>query len=140
MDEVEHAARAVHHVEVEFARQPLPQLERKFVEVRVRIEVIVGTHDGRVAAGVATAEPPFLDHGDVGQAMLLGEVVRRREPVAASTDDDGIVTLLRRPTAPCEGPVLVVRDGIAREGEYRVLHEGRKNAARRRSAYAAAWI
>jgi hypothetical protein len=67
MHEVQHAARAVHHVEVEVLRELLPQLERELVEMRVGVEVVVRAHDRRVAPGVAAAEPALLEHCDVGE-------------------------------------------------------------------------
>src|SRR5207248_7963323 len=101
MDEIEHAAGAVHHVEVELARKPFPKLQRELVEMRIRIEVVVRADDRRVAARVAAPKPALLKHGDVADAMLLREVVRRRETVASATDNDRVVLLFRRRTAPC---------------------------------------
>ena len=95
MDEIEHAARAVHHVEIELLRQPLPQLEGQLVEMRIRIEMVVGAHDRRVAPRVAAAEPSLFEHGYIAEAMLLGEVIRGGKPVAAAADDYDVVTLLR---------------------------------------------
>ena len=46
-------------------RQPLPQLQRQLVEVRVGVEVVVRADDRRVAPGVAAAQPALLEHGDV---------------------------------------------------------------------------
>ena len=77
-------------------RQPLPQLQRELVEVRVGVEVVVRADDRRVAPGVAAAEPALLEHGDVGDAVLLREVVGGREPVPAAADDDDVVARLRR--------------------------------------------
>ena len=117
MQEYEYAARAVHHVEVELARQPLPKLERHLVEVRVGIEQIVRAHDRGVAPGVAAAEVALLEHGDVGETVLLRKVVGRGEPVSAAADDDGVVTRLRMRTAPRERPALVVRERVSRQRE-----------------------
>ena len=61
------------------------------VKRRAFLEQVVGADDGGVTAGVAAADPALLEHGDVGQAVLLGEVVGRAQAVAAAADDDGVV-------------------------------------------------
>src|SRR5437867_977746 len=124
MDQVQHATRAVHHIEVELLRQTFPRLERELVEVRVGVEVVIRADDRRVAAGVTAAQPTLLEHGDILQAMLLGEVVRRREAMAAAADDDRIVARLRHRAAPGERPVLVPRERVARDREDRVFQRG----------------
>src|SRR6516162_11512763 len=48
---------------------------------------VVGADDGGVTANVAESDRPALEHRNVGDAMLGGEVERGREPVAAATDD-----------------------------------------------------
>ena len=77
------AARRIHHVVVELLRQAFPQLQRMLVERRRFLPEIVGADDRRVAPGVAAAEPALLEHGDIGEAVLLGEVIGGREPVPA---------------------------------------------------------
>ena len=80
--------------------KPLPQLQRELVEVRVRIEVIVGADDRRVAPGIAAAEPALFEHGDIGDAVLLRKIVGGGEAVTAAADDDDVVARLRRRAAP----------------------------------------
>ena len=138
VDEIQHAARAVHHVEVEVLRELLPQLERELVEVRIGVEVVVRTHDRGIAPGVAAAEPALLEHRDLGEAMLLREVVRGREPVSAAADDDRVVARFRRWTAPRQRPALVVGPRVARQREDRVFQRGlcrprRRYGCRRRT-------
>ena len=58
--------------------------------------------------GVAAADPALLDHRDVGDAVLLGEVIGGREPVAAAADDDDVVAVLRAVVAPRPLPVLMI--------------------------------
>ena len=53
------------------------------VDARALVLEIVGADDRGVAAGVAAAEPALLEHRDIGDAVLLREVVGGREPVAA---------------------------------------------------------
>src|SRR5262249_4361032 len=93
---------------------------RMLVEERALIPQIIGADDGRVAPGIAATEPPFLEHGDIGDPMLLGEIVRRRQSVAASADDDDVVLRLRLWAAPGELPVLVIIQRVARETEDRI--------------------
>src|SRR5437763_1500560 len=125
MDEIEHAARAVHHVEVELARKPFPKLQRELVEMRIGIEVVVRADDRRVAARVAAAKPALLQHGDIADAVLPREVVRRRKTVASATDNDRVVLLFRRWTAPCARPVRVTVERAADEREDRIaFHRG----------------
>ena len=75
MREIEDAALREHDVVVEIVGEVLPQLHRMLVEADVVRQQVVGAHDGRVAADIAGAEPALLQHGDVGDAMLLGEIV-----------------------------------------------------------------
>src|SRR5437588_10951712 len=90
--------------------------------MRVGVEVIVRADDRRVASGVAAAQPAFFEHGDIGEAMLLGEVVRGREAMAATADDDRVVARLGRRATPGERPVLVIAQRITSEGEKRIAH------------------
>src|SRR6202030_2039668 len=55
------------------------------------IPQIVGTDDRGVAPGVAAAEPAALQHRDVAHAMLLGEVIRSGQTVAAGADDHHVI-------------------------------------------------
>src|ERR1700736_3653179 len=61
--------------------------------------------------------------------MLLGEVVRGREAMAAAADDDRVVARLGRRTAPGERPVLVPGERVAREREDRVFQRDRRTLA-----------
>ena len=105
-----HAARREHHVVVELLRQPLPYLERVVVERRRSPEQIVGAHDGGVAPGIAAAEPALFDDRDVGETVLLGQVIGGREAMAARADDHRVVgrfgigrtPLFRPPLVPVE--------------------------------------
>ena len=98
--EVEHAALADHGVVVEVLLQSLPQLHRPFVERRVAGQQVVGADDGGVAADVAAAEPALLQHRDIGDPVLLGEIERGRQPVPAAADDDDVVGRLELGVAP----------------------------------------
>src|SRR3954454_14171287 len=91
------------------------------VEMRALIPEIVGAHDCRVAPGIATADPALLQHRDIGDAVFLCEVVRRRQAVAATADDDDVVFGLWLRAAPGFLPVLVITESVAGERENRIV-------------------
>ena len=95
------------------------------VEVRVGLQQVVRAHDGGVAPGVPTPEPAFLHHRHAGDAVQLGEVVRRRETVAAAADDHDVVLGLRLRAAPRPRPPPVVAQRVPGETEDRVPHARR---------------
>ena len=75
------------------------------VERGTLVEQVIGANDRGVAAGVAAADPALLEHGDVRQAVLLGQVVGSPQAVTAAPDDDGVVVGLRLGLAPLLLPV-----------------------------------
>ena len=103
------AARREHDVVIERLREVLPQLDRMIVERRAFVEQIVRADDGGVAAGVAAADPAFLEHRDVRQAVLLGQIVGGAQAMAAAADDDGIVARLGLGLAPLRLPAAMTR-------------------------------
>ena len=103
----QHAALAEHDVEVQFTRELFVLLQRELVEACAFGVQIVRAHDGRVAPGVAAPDPAGLEHGDVGDAMIPGQVVRRGQTVPATADDDHVVAWLRLGVAPRGSPVAV---------------------------------
>ena len=48
------------------------------------------------------ASQPLLQDRDVGDAMVFGQVVRGRQAMPATTDDDDVVGRFRRRVAPKE--------------------------------------
>ena len=109
------AARREHHVVVEFLRQPRPQLVGVAIDALGGRPQVVRAHDGGVAAGVAAAEPALLQHGDVGDAVLLGHVIGGGEAVAAGADDDDVIGRLRLGRTPLLRPILVAAEGLGGE-------------------------
>ena len=112
-----HAARRIHDVVVELLAEPLPELQRMLVDRRALVPQIVRADDRRVAPGIAAAEPALLEHRDIGDAVLLGEVVGGRQPVAAAADDDDVIGRLRLGRTPLLRPVLVAGQRVAGKGE-----------------------
>ncbi len=117
--EIEHPALGHHGIEVEVALEPLPQLQRPFVERLVAGQHVVRADDGGVAADVAGAEPAFLQHGDPADAVLLGEVIGGRQSVPAAADDDDVVFLLGLGLPPRRLPAPVAGDRRLRAGTAR---------------------
>src|SRR3984957_19078524 len=95
-----HPAWRIHDVLIELPRQALPQLQRVFIERCRFLPEVIGADDRGVAPGIAAAEPALLQHRDIVEAVLLGEIIGGREPMPAGTDDDRIIGRLRLRVAP----------------------------------------
>src|SRR5687768_4272930 len=123
VSERQNAALAQHDVEIELAAQTLVELQRMIVEgCTGGIEIIRATHL-RVATRVATADPALLEHGDISNAVLPGEIVSSREPMPTAADDHHLVAGLRRWRTPGPPPALVSPQRIASQIEERIpLH------------------
>ena len=116
----EHAARRIHDVVVELLGQALPQLHRVLVERGRFLPEVVRADDRGVAPGIAAAEPALLQHRDIAEAVLLGEVIGGREAVPARADDDRVIGRLRLRVAPLLRPAGIVLERLQRhidEGE-----------------------
>ena len=85
------AALGVLQVEVQLVAQPAPEIQRLGVELHTLRGEVVGPHDGGVASRVAAAEIALVEHGNVGDPVVRGQVVRRGKPVTAAADDHGVV-------------------------------------------------
>ena len=96
--------------------RPSQSLTAWLVDACALVPEVVGADDRGVAAGVAAAEPALLEHRDVGDAVLLGEIVGGGQAVAAGADDDHLVARLRLRAAPGRCPVLVTGESVSREG------------------------
>src|SRR5713226_9266923 len=88
----------------------------------VALEQVVRPYDRGVAAGIAAAQPALLEHGDVGDAVIPGEIVGGRQTVAAATDDNDVIGRLRIGSPPSLRPVRMLRQRIASQGSDRILH------------------
>jgi hypothetical protein len=120
--EVQDAALRDHGVEVEVLLEAFPQLHRPFVEGVVARQQVVGANDGGVAADVARTQPALLQHGHIGEAMLLGEVIGGGQAMPAAAHDDDVVFRLGIGLAPGRRPVLVAGRGVLQEREDGVFH------------------
>jgi len=90
------AARRVEQVEIEILRQVPPEAHALIVELHPFGREVVRADDGGIASRVAAADVSFLDHGDVANTMVAGQVVRGRQAVAAGADDHDVVGRFQR--------------------------------------------
>src|SRR5260221_9444259 len=79
-------------------------------------------HHRRVAPGVAAAEPALLEHGDVGDTVVLGKIIGSGKAVAAGPHDDDFVFRFRRRVAPRALPASMAGERVANQAEERVVH------------------
>src|SRR5438067_469471 len=100
MDEIEDATLAEEDVVVELLGQSFPELQRMLIDRGALIPEVVGADDSGVASHVAARQPAPFQHRHVGDAMILGQVVGRRQAVAAGPHDDDVVRPLRFGIAP----------------------------------------
>ena len=107
MGEGEVASDAEHDVDVELGGHFVVEGEGAVVEGDACWGEVVGAHDGCVSARAAGAEVGLIEHGDVGDAVVFGEIVGGGEAVDASADDDGVVGFLEVLGAPNFGPGFV---------------------------------
>ena len=86
-----HAARRIHHIVIEILAKPVPKLDGVVINAGRLVIKIVRANNGGVAPGVAAAKPPLFQDRHIGDAVLLGQIIGRRQPMPARTDDDHIV-------------------------------------------------
>ena len=113
---VQIAAWREHHVVVQVLGHTAPQRHGVLIKRRVVLHHVVGAHDGRVAPRVARADVAFFQHGNILDAMVLGQVVGRGQPVSTAAHDDHVIALLGLGVAPGTVPILVSRQCIAQQG------------------------
>lgn len=115
LHDIDHAALGIHEVEVELVGELVEQRHRLDVERNAFVAQVVGADRHRVARDVAAAQPAPFEHRDVGDAVLARQVVGGRQAMPSGADDDDFVARAQRGAAPCPLPVLVVRQGVARQ-------------------------
>ena len=109
-----------HHVVVQVGGERPVQLHGPVVEADALGGQVVRPQDGRVAARAAAADVPRLQHGDVGDPVVDGQVVGGREAVHAAADDDHVVGVPHRPVRPGPRP-LAARQAVAEQAQRRVF-------------------
>ena len=117
---VDDAALAHHGVEVQFLLESFPQPQREVVEADVLRTVVGGADDGRVAPDIAETDRAFFEHGDIGDAEVVGEVVGGGETVTTTADDDDLILLARFRLAPRRAPAAVSRQRFAQQPKRRI--------------------
>ena len=85
------AALGIHDVEVELVRQVLEHAHRFCIKAPALAGEVVGADYRRVARGIAAAQVGLFQHGDIGDAVILGQVVGDGQAVAAAADDHHVI-------------------------------------------------
>ena len=93
--QVHDPALAEEQVVVELLREALPELEGMLVDRGALVPQVVAADDRGVAGHVPAGQPAALDDRHVRDAVVLREVVGRRQPVPAAADDHDVVGRLR---------------------------------------------
>src|SRR5437016_4270272 len=106
------------------------------VEKRGFIPQIIGTDDGRIAGSITAAKIALLDDGDVADAMVLGQIVRRGEAVPACPDDDDVVGLFGVSAPPRRIPTFVVLEALREKRPGRIIFPHQNSPATSRDAAA----
>ena len=129
------AAGGEHDVVVQVLAQRLIEAAGLFVDRGRGVLQVVRTDDGGVPPGVAAAEPALLDHRDIGDAVVLAEVVGGGEAVSPCPHDDRVVGGLGFRRGPGAFPTHVVAECFAGDGKDRIaLHRGLMSDGMRRES------
>jgi len=122
MIEIDHAPLRHHRVEIQLLLEPFPQLQRIRIERLVALEQIIGPHDGGVAPDIARAEIALLQHRHIGDAVVLGEIIGRRQAMPAAADNDHVIVALRLRLPPRWLPALVARKPLPKNRKCGIFH------------------
>ncbi len=106
-------ARRIEQVQIEVFGEVLPQAHAFIVKLDALGSQVVRADDRGVAAGVAAADVALVDHGDVADAVVAGQIISGGQAVPATADDHYIVARLQR-VVPREHPRFRM---LAREAE-----------------------
>src|SRR5690606_26760422 len=91
--QVEHSALGEQDRVVQLLFQSLPQFQGVFVDRRGFVPEVVRPDQRGVAGHVTAGEPASLQHRDVGDPVVLRQVVSGRQAVSTATDDHHVVVL-----------------------------------------------
>ena len=122
MAEIEHAPLRHHGVEIEVLLKPFPKLHGKLVEGIVPKQHVIGADDRCIPPDVAGTKPALLEHRHIAEAKFLGEIIGRRQAMAAAAHDNNVIGRLRRRIAPGRHPVLMAAQRILEQRKDGVFH------------------
>ena len=97
------ATLGIKQVQVQVSRQILKQVDAGLIEAGALGREIIGADDRRVATGSTATQVAFFQDGDIGNAVVLGQVVGSRQAVPTAADDDRVVLALE-PSRRAEHP------------------------------------
>src|SRR5262249_53906772 len=111
-----------HHVVIEFQREPFIELDTFIVKGDTLRRAVVGADDGRVPAAGAAAQITLVEERDVGDAVVLAEVVSNGQTVNAGADDYDVVggfQIMGAPHALNRHPIASAIRGRPRGGAWK---------------------
>ena len=82
---------AEHNVVVQLFTQSLIALERMLIEAGALRVKVIGTGNRGVAASVTTPDPTFFQYSDIGDAVILGQVVGGGQAMPSPADDHYVI-------------------------------------------------
>ena len=125
MGEHQHAPARIHDVVIQFLAEVFPQIDGVIVKPRAFIIKIVRPDDRGVAPGIAAAQPALVDHRDIGDAVLLGQIIGGTQTMPARADDDHVIFGLGLAVGPLLRPALVAGQGVFQQAERTEMGHGR---------------
>ena len=101
--EPEHTTWIKEDVVIQLIGKGRPETKRMVVQGHALVAEVIGADDRRIPDGIAATKPAALNDRDVGETVVLGEVVRRREAVKPTAHDHDVVGTPGRGIAPEKG-------------------------------------
>ena len=81
----------IHDVEINLVRQPLIKLYRLGVKANARGGEVIGANHRGITRRIAATQVGFLQHGNVRDAVILGEVIRGRHTMPPAADNHHVI-------------------------------------------------
>src|SRR3546814_17712033 len=102
-----------------------------------RCKEVVRTDHRSVAPVVSSADPSPLDHGNIGHAVVFGEIIGRSEAVPAAADDDRVISRLGLRLPPRGLPAALAVQTLAYQRQCGIAsrHKDRKRVVLGKSVY-----
>ena len=123
-----HAARAEHDVIVQILAQGFIKAARFLIDRGRRILEIVRANDRGIAPRVPAAKPALFNHGQIGDAKILTQVIGRSQTMAACANDDRVILGLWCWVAPRAFPTLVISQCLFDDGKDRIVAHGERHS------------